>query len=81
MELAQELDVVVYEKLGPGAIRPRLENIVAAGECSAVEAKSLLAEIDAFNRHLNQAHDQLRPKPERVRVPLKRGRRPTTVRS
>ena len=81
MDLAQELDVVIYEKLGPGAIRPRLENIVAAGQCSAVEAKSLLAEIDAFNRHLNQVHDQLRPKPEPARAPVKRARRPTTVRS
>jgi len=81
MDLAQELDVVIYEKLGPGAIRPRLENIVAAGQCSAEVAKGLLVEIDNFNRHLNQVHNQLRPKAEPARAPVRRARRPKTVRS
>ena len=72
MKLAQELDIVIYEKLGPGAIRPRLENIVATGQCSAAEAKGLLEEIDAFNRHLIQVHDELRPKPKPARAPEER---------
>jgi hypothetical protein len=81
MKLAQELDVVIYEKLGPGATRPRLENIVTTGQCSTAEAKGLLEEIDAFNSHLIQVHDELRPKPKPARAPKKGGRRPATVRS
>jgi hypothetical protein len=35
MDLAQELDSVVYEKLGPAAIRRRLERIAATGRARA----------------------------------------------
>ncbi len=81
MNLAQELDSVIWEKLGPGAIRPRLERIAANGQCSSQEAKGILQEIEAFNRHLVQVHEQIRPKQGSKRAPAKRARRPTTAKA
>jgi hypothetical protein len=64
MAIARDLDVVVYEKLGPGAIRPRIRALAASPllRHSLDEAKELLSEIDAFNRHLDTVHEAIRPK-------------------
>lgn len=56
IEIARELDDVVWEKIGPGKIRPRLQTLVEARKCSESEAKALLKEIDSFNRRLDEVH-------------------------
>jgi anti-sigma factor RsiW len=50
INVAQDLDSVIYEKLGPGAIRPRLKGFVDKRSCSAAEARSILKEIEDFNK-------------------------------
>jgi hypothetical protein len=37
-KLGMDLDVVIYEKLGPGSIRPQLEHLVETKDCSAEKA-------------------------------------------
>lgn len=56
MEIARELDDVVWEKIGPGKIRPRLQTLVEERKCSEGEAKALLKEIASFNRRLDEVH-------------------------
>jgi hypothetical protein len=59
---ARDLDDVIYEKLGPAAILPRLEQLIERNECSAQDAKGLLKAIEDFNRHLDTVHEDIRPK-------------------
>jgi len=76
MAVARDLDVVVYEKLGPGAIRPRLRQFIETNKCSRDEAAGLLSEIDAFNRHLDTVHESIRPKARQPAPPSTRRRSP-----
>ena len=81
MAIAHDLDLVVYEKLGPGAIRPRLRQLVDGNNCSSGEAAELLGEIDAFNRHLDTVHEVIRPKARQAAPSATRRRRSTTSRT
>lgn len=56
MPIARQLDQVVWQKLGPGRIRPKLEELARTKACTRDDAKELLKEIDAFNNHLDAVH-------------------------
>jgi hypothetical protein len=56
MRLMHQIDNVVDQKMGHDALRPRLKNLVASGDCSPEEAASLIREIEAFNAELDRVH-------------------------
>jgi hypothetical protein len=75
MAVANDLDVVIYEKLGPGSIRPQLRHLVETQDCSADNAADLLRQIELFNEHLDQVHEVIRPKGQQIATTQARHRR------
>ena len=47
--IAQQIDLIVYRKMGPGQIREGLRRIVASRELSQTEAQRALDAIDQFS--------------------------------
>lgn len=52
--IAQQIDMIVYRKMGPGQIREALRRLVASGKLFQTEAQDALDAIDQFSDIINK---------------------------
>lgn len=56
---AQQIEMIVYRKMGPDQIREDLQRLVASGEPSQAEAKKILDAIDRFSKLIGKLDSKL----------------------
>jgi hypothetical protein len=60
ISVGHALDMIVYKKVGPDALRDRLLAFVENSEALPLQAQMLLSQIDEFDHELATIHQQLR---------------------
>jgi hypothetical protein len=62
LQTALDLDQVIFQKVGPGAIRDKLRELATSSKPERDKAHELIAELDRFHQFLVTVHTSIRPK-------------------
>ena len=62
MKVATDLDEIIYQKVGPGKIRPSIEALVESGRPDPMRAGDILDQINDFTDMLGKVHEKIRKK-------------------